>query len=219
MSDPAAPSPRPPDGSPTVRVLLWALLGLALVAAIGAGLWTRLAPEPPPPLEVIAEAPEFTLTAATGEAFSTADLAGRPYVVDFIFTRCVAACPVMTNRMATVGGDLAPGADFHRVSISVDPEYDTPEVLAAYAASRNIGPADGWVFLTGDTDAIYEIARDGFLLAVDPESGDPANPIAHSSRFVLVDGAGRIRGYYDAFEMDEVRQLDRDLSRLVDEAA
>lgn len=223
----AAPEPgrhaRPggPGGSPLVRGLLWAVLGAALIAAFLAGAWNRFAPEPSPPLDIIGQAPEFTLTSSTGATVSTADLAGKPYVVDFIFTRCVAACPVMTNRMATLGegDDLVPGTDFHRVSISVDPEHDTPQVMADYAASRNIGPADGWIFLTGETETIYEIARDGFLLAVDPDSGDPNNPIAHSTRFVLVDGEGRIRGYYDAFEMDEVRELDRHLSQLVDEAA
>ena len=95
------------------------------------------------------------------------------------------------------------------VSISVDPKHDTPEVLDTWAHKYGAGP--GWHFLTGDTKTIYSLASDGFLLAVDP--GPPPNvaatspPIVHSSRFVLVDGEGRIRGYYDAFDKEALAQL------------
>ncbi len=199
-------------GPPPVRVALWTVLVLALVAVAAATLWSTLHREPSAPLPVLGRVPPFALTGRGGRTVTLADLAGRPFVVDFIFTRCVSSCPLMTAAMSKVGEGLVEGEDFRRVSVSVDPAYDTPAVLARYAASHGAPPS--WWFLTGDPPAILALMGDGFHLAVEPDTGDPRNPIAHSTRLVLVDGDGRIRGYYQGLDADDLGRLDRDLRRL-----
>lgn len=190
---------------------LWVLFGAALAATIGYALHERW--NQPAALPILGLAPAFELTERSGARVSLEQLAGRPFVVDFVFTRCTLACPTMTGRMAKIGAALGEGDDFRRVSITVDPEHDTPAVLTEFA-DKYAAPSTWW-FLTGDRDEIHALSRQGFLLGLDPATGDPTNPIGHSTRFVLVDGVGRIRGYYDAMHLEEVQRLDQDLLRLV----
>ena len=89
-------------------------------------------PEPPP---VLGEVPDFTLVNRDGQAVRRADLAGAPWIADFIFTRCGASCPMMSLRMAKLERELPRDLGVRFVSFSVDPEYDTPEVLQEYAES------------------------------------------------------------------------------------
>jgi protein SCO1/2 len=136
---------------------------------------------------------------------SLEELLDRPVVLDFVFTRCVAVCPAMTAQMERLARGLPEGS-FRRVSITLDPEHDTPEVLRRYAEKR--GAPEDWLFLTADDQqTTVELARDGFHLAVQTDTGDPANPIVHSTRFVLIDAGGRIRGYYDALTPEEMEEL------------
>lgn len=194
-----------------LRYALWAVLVLTLITTVGGGLLARR--ERAPSLPRLGFIPTFELTERNGARVGARELAGRPYVVDFIFTRCQLACPTLTSRLATIGRGLDEGRDFRRVSISVDPEHDTPAALAAFAEKHG-APATWW-FLRGERRQVHELSRVGFRLGIEPETGDPANPIGHSSRFVLVDGTGQIRGYYDALELSEVAQLDTDLRRLI----
>ena len=90
---------------------------------------------------------------------------------------------------------------------SVDPAHDTPEVLLDYA--RRAGAGDGWLFVTGPREALAALLRDGFKVAW-ADDGPPASPITHSDRFVLVDRALRIRGYYHGTQPDDVARLARD---------
>lgn len=211
-----APEDRPATGSSTpVQGLLWALLAAVILGVAGFALWWWLAP-PPAELPVVATVPEFTLVDRDGQPFGRGDLSGAPWVADFIFTRCAAICPRMTRQMSGVAEALA-GTPIEIVSISVDPEHDTPEVLDAWA--RQFGAGESWHFLTGENEAIYDLARKGFLLAVDPsppaELEAENGPIVHSTRFVLVDSEGQIRGYYDAFEQASVERLVADARRLL----
>jgi protein SCO1/2 len=214
MSDENAAPGEGGGGTPPLRIALWALMVATVVAivllAVVNVLRDRTAAGAPP---VLGEVPPFELTGSDGEPVRRADLAGLPYVVDFVFTRCVTSCPLMTSQMQTVGEGLSEGRDFRRVSISVDPAYDTPEVLQAFEESRGL-PASWW-FLTGEPDRVLGLIRDGFHLVAEPTTGNAIEPIAHSTRFVLVDGEHRIRGYYDGLVADEVGRLDRDLRRLV----
>jgi len=205
---------RPGSGStPKVRIALWALM-VATVAAIVLLAVVNVLRNPSggeaPP--VLGEVPPFELTGSDGEPVRRADLTGAPYVVDFVFTRCVTSCPLMTSQMQTVGEGLEEGREFRRVSISVDPAYDTPEVLSAFEKARGL-PASWW-FLTGEPDRVLALIRDGFHLVAEPTSGNAIEPIAHSTRFVLVDGEHRIRGYYEGLEAEQVSRLDRDLRHL-----
>lgn len=202
--------------SPSVRrSLLWGFLVVVLIVVAGAAVVQRLRrPEPPP---VLGQLPEFSLTNRDGRPIELPDLAGSPWVADFIFTRCPASCPIMTSRMAALNRKLPEDSGVRLVSISVDPEHDTPEVLQKYAASFQA--PDRWLFLTGPREEIYRLSKDGFKLAVDDSpgvAGVSQEPILHSTRFVLVDGEGRIRGYYNAFSDEDLEKLDRDLEAVAD---
>lgn len=169
------------------------------------------AAEPP----VLSTLPAFELTDATGKPFGTKQLAGRPWAANFIFTRCPTICPAFTAKMADVQRAVKEsGADAHLVSFSVDPVYDTPERLAAYAAKHGADPSR-WTFLTGDPEAVRVAVVEGLKIAANPikPDDDPAD-IFHGSHFVLVDGEGRIRGYYDSNDADATRRLLADLARL-----
>lgn len=196
---------------PLRRRMLWGFLVLALLVVAAATAVQRLRkPEPPP---ILGHVPGFELTNRDGRTIRRADLDGRPWVADFVFTRCPASCPMMSARMARLNRDLPADLAVRLVSISVDPDHDTPEVLQRYAESFH---ATGrWLFLTGTREDVRRLCIEGFKLGLDmapaPGSGEP---ILHSTRFVLVDGRGDIRGYYEAFDEDSTAKLKRDLLAL-----
>jgi len=190
------------------RALAIGLLAGAFAAVLAVYLLDRSSRRPPP--EVIAPLPEFELLASDGATVRRADLVGRPLVVDFIFTRCALYCPRLTAEMKALGPRLPAGVG--RVSISVDPEHDRPEVLAEYARKWEVGAGDDWRFLTGEKEAVRDLVRKGFLLPVEDDPGNPAMPILHSNRFALVDAEGRIRGTYEAFEPEAIERLLQDLA-------
>ncbi|HZF10425.1 MAG TPA: SCO family protein [Thermoanaerobaculia bacterium] len=202
---------------PLRRIALWGVLVAALLLIValftGRSVVVHL-PSPAPP--VLGTVPAFSLTNRDGRTVTRETLAGSPWIADFVFTRCAASCPMMTARLAHLNRDLPVGKRVHLVSFSVDPDHDTSAVLARYAASFHAPPR--WLFLTGTVAEIHRLSREGFKLAVDiPKAGDagnPQEPILHSTRFVLVDGQGRIRGYYDGFDEEAMGRLQRDLKAL-----
>lgn len=197
------------------RGLLWGLLVATLLVIAVAAVLRQRRSEPPP---VLGQVPEFTLVNRDGRTVRRTDLAGSPWVADFIFTRCPASCPMMTTRLARLDRELPRNLGVRLVSVSVDPEHDTPEVLQRYAASFKA--PEHWLFLTGDGPQIYRLSKEGFKLGVDPapqETGvETAEPILHSTRFVLVDGEAWIRGYYDAFDEEAMKRLERDLEAIAE---
>ncbi len=202
------------------RRLLWAVLVAALVAIAFSAISSRLAlgrPGTPPP--ILGQVPSFELTNRDGRRVGPSDLAGTPWIADFIFTRCVTSCPLITERMAKLERELPPRLGTRMVSFSVDPEHDTPGVLEAYAVQH--GAPEHWWFLSGDRDAMYGLIKNGFHLAVDPNPPPTPEgviePIVHSTRFVLVDAQGAIRGYYDSLDEDSIKKLKRDLEGLEEE--
>ncbi len=183
--------------------LRWILRGMIalttlLLIAVLALRW-QLAQRPA--LPVISEVPPFSFTDVRGEKISRDDLKGEVWVADFIFTRCAGPCPVMSRRMATLPQDK-----LRLVSFTVDPDYDTPSVLKEYGARYEAQP-DRWSFLTGDRQAIRDLAISGFHLGVADATEEDSEPILHSTRFVLVDRQARIRGYYDGLDPNEVDRL------------
>ncbi len=159
-------------------------------------------------LPVIATIGDFELTAQNGEAFSSAELAGKVWIADFIFTRCPAACPEMTSTLADVFKEFESHPDIHMVSISVDPDHDTPAVLEAFAAKYDADP-DRWHFLTGPTEFVQQLSVNDFKIAA------AETPASHSLRFILVDRQGDIRGYYHSNDPEDVNQLRIDLAKLL----
>ena len=156
--------------------------------------------------------PDFSLTDQTDSTVTLADLKGGVWVADFIFTNCGGTCPMMTDKMRQLQRDLP--VEIRMVSITVDPARDTPKALAAYAAEHG-ATRDRWLFLTGDQQALYDLCVKGFKLPLDSTGGTAAEPIAHSTRFVLVDKEGAIRGYYGGTEEEDVKRLAADAKKLL----
>jgi cytochrome oxidase Cu insertion factor (SCO1/SenC/PrrC family) len=156
--------------------------------------------------------PDFSLTDQNGKIFTRADLNGKVWIADFIFTNCAGTCPMITSTMRRLQDALP--SEINLVSFSVDPERDTPEVLAEYAMQAH---ADGtrWHFLTGDKDKLYDLSIKGFKLALEDTGGTAAEPITHSTRLVLIDKNGRIRGYYGGTEDAEMKKLFTDATALL----
>lgn len=195
------------------RPAFWVLL-VAVIAAwpIAWALRTPL----PPRLPVLGTIPSFELTSQDGHPFGSKDLAGRVWLGSFIFTRCETICPAITRQMAQVQGrtrNLEPA--FHLVSISVDPEFDDPARLAAYARAHRASPRM-WTFLTGPIDAVRETVVKGLRVDMGRDPDLPGGEgIFHGTHFVLVDGRGRIRGYYDPDAEGAIDRVVRDAALLV----
>ena len=165
--------------------------------------------------------PPFTLTERNGEPFDSASLRGKVWVADFFFTHCPGFCPRLTSEMVRLQTQFRADQrweDLRLVSISVDPTRDTPERLRDYANSYEADPQH-WLFLTGDESTVRRLVREGFKQPVDNGTDADGSPIIHTSNFVLVDRQGRIRGYYDAFIDEEMRQFQTDLERVLAEPA
>src|SRR5215470_9129021 len=174
----SSPSPSPEPRVPiTARIIqkpwVWAvLMGVLFGVPIYRSMTRRLTASP----AVLGGLPAFTLTDQRGQPFGSRELAGKVRVADFIFTACQQACPLLSERMAEVGKRARQlGPDFHLVSISVDPERDTPERLAAYAARYGANPMS-WSFLTGPEQAIQATVVDGFKIGAGKERGAGATP-------------------------------------------
>ncbi len=165
-----------------------------------------------PPLPVLGEVPAFQFIAQDGREFHRASLDGNLWVADFIFTNCRGPCPLMSSRMRRLQSAVAEYADVRLVSFTIDPDNDTPEVLAEYARRYQADP-QRWFFLTGDKWALDSLGRDHFKLHTIDEN------MAHSTRFVLLDRQSRIRGYYSSEEGDVIDRLVADIRRLRRERA
>lgn len=167
-------------------------------------------------LPVIGSVPDFSLTEANGTTLRRADLLGKVWIASFLFTRCGEACPLLMHHEVGLQADLPLRDDLRLVSFSVDPDWDAPKVLTEYAHTFG-ADRSRWMFLTGDKKQIYRLTIDGFRLAT--EEGDPLKemPILHSTKLVLVDRHGAIRGYYDSSDDGEMRKLVRDAGQVLGE--
>ncbi|MET0151159.1 MAG: SCO family protein [Candidatus Binatia bacterium] len=184
--------------------LPWLLLVLALL--LPASLWFRDASRHGAPtprgakVEELADfgvVPDFSLTERSGRALTRADLAGGPWIADFVFANCPGACPLLSGEMASLHRRL--GDRVRLVSFSVDPARDTPQALTAYA-DRFGASRTSWLFVTGPVAPMRQLIGRGFHLAVaDPPADEPglAGAITHSEKIVLVDADLHIRRYYD----------------------
>lgn len=137
---------------------------------------------------------DFELTDQSGHAFGLADLAGTPWVASFIFTRCAGPCPRISADMAWLQGRLEESRA-RLVTITVDPAYDTPAVLERYAQKFGADP-QRWFFLTGTPEEVEDVVRRVFFQPLEVMGPSGEHP-THSTRLVVVDGEGRVRGVYD----------------------
>jgi protein SCO1/2 len=182
------------------------------VVAAAVWLLTR-GPGGGPDLPRLGAAPAFTLVSEQGRTVTRSDYEGKAWIANFIFTRCGGSCPILSARMAALAERTADEQGIRFVSFGVDPEHDTPEVLAEYGRKLGANPAR-WTFLHGERPVIRALIKDGFKLAIQDGVADSVEPILHSTRFVLVDGEGTIRGYYDGMEQPPVDQLEKDARAL-----
>jgi protein SCO1 len=150
---------------------------------------------------------DFTLTDQTGASFKSESLAGHVWVANFMFTNCPGPCPRMSSQMHEVQSALA-GQDVKLVSMTVDPNRDTPQVLAKYAAFYSATPGV-WYFLTGPRETLNHLGQDVFKL--NPVDGS----FDHSTRFVLVDRNMQMRGYYLTSEPDAIQRVIADAKALL----
>ena len=187
-------------------------------------------------LGVYGEVPDFALTERSGRRVTRGDLLGKVWVANFIYSQCTETCPGQSLEISYLQAEFATEPDLRLVSMTVEPEHDTPAVLTQYAERYGADP-ERWLWLTGPRREIYRLAADGFKLSViDPDdpkrAGDPGRflgpppafathgsqgLIIHSSRFVLVDRQARIRAYHQPTDPDSRQRLRQNLRRLLEE--
>jgi protein SCO1/2 len=156
--------------------------------------------------------PSFSLTDETGKVFDSKALQGKIYVTSFFFTRCGTICPKITSQLSRVQDTFLGDPEVQLLSISVDPKFDQPEKLTAYAKRFDANKGQ-WHFLTGEKKMIYPLVLKGFHVPLadaseyDAAIKNPDETFIHSERLVLVDKEGIIRGFYDGTDKKEVDRL------------
>jgi cytochrome oxidase Cu insertion factor (SCO1/SenC/PrrC family) len=161
---------------------------------------------------------DFSLTERSGQTIRLADLRGKVWVVSFLFTRCCTGCPRISADLLELQKNLPEGAVI--VSFSVDPDYDTPPVLKAYAETLG-ADTKRWLFLTGKQPEIYRLIKESFHLGVEQNQGEtrkPGNEVTHSNRLIVVDGQGHIRGWdFDGTNPEDLPRLQKRIEELLRE--
>ncbi len=158
---------------------------------------------------MLGKVPAFELTQQDGSAYASKALDGKVWVANFVFTRCPTICPTFSAKMASI--QKKTGDAVRLVSFTVDPEFDTPEKLAAYATKFQATPR--WTFLTGERPAVEAIVIKGLMQTMVKGDGSLMS-IGHGSYFVLVDGKQQIRGFYRFNDDDSVERVVRDAATL-----
>jgi len=177
--------------------------GLATLSSASGGC-KRSADLPP-----LGHVGKFSLTDQAGRSVTPETMRGKVWAAAFMFTRCPTVCPRITRRMRELQQAAAKeGVALELVSFSVDPEHDTPAVLADYA-KRYAADLASWRFLTGDLEVVRKTSEQGFKLAFEgkPTPGAEHFGLMHGSHLVLVDPSGQIRGYYRTSEDERMKQL------------
>jgi len=193
------------------KMLLWTILAMVVLGTL-ATLVISQAQKSQSQITVWGSLPDFTFTAAhNDEPFGLEQMKGKITVVNFIFTRSRSVCPTLTPNFSELY-KLYEGSDkIQLVSVTVDPEYDSLEVLNNYA--RTYGVDDNrWVFLWAPLEDVRQLCEEGFMLPADDLPG------AHTTKFTLVDDSGDIRSYHEGMDQDgmillkhNIRQLARDM--------
>lgn len=177
---------------------------LAVVAPVD-GLLPPVVDDSLTPLHTV---PNYSMMDSQGAAFELSSMSGKVWAVDFFFTTCASQCPAMTTNMSHLSEAFKTNPRFECVSISVDPETDSHDRLADYAA-RFEADASRWHFLRSDRDVLMNIATNGLRL------GTGTDPALHRSHFILVDQTMRVRGYYDGLDAERLTTMAADIDRLL----
>lgn len=206
------------DAAPRSTLAVWIIGGAAAIIILlrlvvgGAQSLT--------PLPVITTVPAFELVDQTNHAYGTDELSGRPWIASFVYSTCPGPCPMVVQRLGDIKQRLSNDSRMMIVSITVDPDGDTPKVLEAYGRTHAIDPAR-WRLLTGPYNEVLTLVQKGFFLPLAENEGADARllaeqgPITHSTKLVLVDAELQVRGYYDSDDANELKQLTVDVQRLI----
>lgn len=218
-----------------LRKVLWGFLAVLLVAFVGIAVWTWQArgsrqggwdEQRLEGLKIYGTVPDFTFIERSVRKISLADLKGKVWVAQFFYTHCTDICPLTVPQMGLLHLQYLNDPDFRSavrfVSITVDPERDTPEVLSKFAEHFSADP-DLWLFLTGDKATIVRLAQQGFKLGIGEQENPPEvtkktgeeKELFHSNRLILVDRKAQIRGYYSGIDVEAMVRLRRDLKTLL----
>tara|TARA_B000000477_G_scaffold108123_1_gene100237 strand:- start:2987 stop:3724 length:738 start_codon:yes stop_codon:yes gene_type:complete len=141
--------------------------------------------------------PDFRFINQNEELVSNKDYLGKVYIVEFFFTTCTTICPIMNTNLVHIQNSFTAFPDFGIASFSINPEYDTSEVLRLYAQDNGITNSN-WNLMTGERNEIYKLANDGFNLYT-AASSDFVDGFEHSGYFAIIDKEGYIRSRVDQF--------------------
>ena len=176
-------------------------------------------------LLVIAKVPEFEFTNQHDQLIGNSFYKNKVYVVEFFFTTCPTICPKMNENMVKIQREFGTYANFGILSFSINPKHDTPEILNQYAKDHG-ATMENWNFLTGNQDAIYQLANKGFTLYAG-ENSNAEGGFEHSGMFALVDKQGNIRSrldengnpiaFYDGLESKGIQHIKEDIAILLKE--
>ena len=169
------------------------------------------------------EVPAFDFINQDSQAITNDFYRGKVYVVEFFFSSCTTICPIMNRNMLQVSKEFASQENFGIASISIDPSFDTPQVLKAYANRYN-ATHPNWNFLTGDKDTIHKLSNEGFKLFA-AQDKDEIDGFSHSGLFALIDQNGVVRSrkdkhgnplfYYNGLEQESIDMLIQDIKKLL----
>jgi protein SCO1/2 len=198
-----------------VRPLRLALIAFTIAAGVAAALVQHI--RATTPAAVVTDARTelgvvvpFTLTNVDSAPLTLSDLRGKVWIANLFFASCQSICPRLTHNLAQLQAAIGKEVPFDLLSVTVDPEHDTPAVMAAFAATYH-ADTNRWHFATAPLAAVRALATQSLHLS----TGD--GPVGHSSYVVLVDRSARIRGYYDGLDAEAFKRLAGDLVRVVAE--
>lgn len=203
-----------------VLVLLFVGYGLFLINRSGSGGSGAPSAAPLPVLRTLSS---MELVDQEGEPVNLQTFRGQPWFANIIFTRCPGPCARMTQKMRQLQEALPEEAsEVQLVSLTTDPDFDTPEVLSQYARKFQ-ADTRSWKFLTGTKEEIVRVSTQEWLLVMlekgEAERESPNDIFLHSTLTVLMDGLGRIRGTYEILEEGQLEEALADLQRLLQEAS
>jgi protein SCO1/2 len=162
------------------------------------------------------DAPAFTYATQYGDTLSSDSLKGRVYIADFIFTSCETVCPNLSKTMAQLQENFRENGMIKLVSFSIDPDRDSVPVLKEYA-DRYGAIRDKWYFLRGDKETIWNTVEKGYKVSVGyaPDSIGTGYSFTHSEKLVLVDGQGKVRGFYNGTDKADMDSLYNNIASLI----
>ena len=189
--------------------MIYFIMGAVILLGAGAS-WVIQKADSSHDIPILKPVPEFSFINQDGDPFTEKDLNDKITVLDFIFTSCAGPCPIMTHNMTVLYQSFNQVEEVQFVSITVDPDVDTQDILKQYAKINGVN--DGrWQFITSNIEAIKDLKKNGFMLYAEEL------PRGHAIKFVLIDQNGQIRKYFDGTEDASMAVLMKDITNLVKE--